>query len=228
MNRNMRNDRNFDELEWLAFCYISNELDDESRIKFEVRLAEDQATRDAIVQAMELTQLLDVSIADENRKQTGDLPGSTTYLAEQKGTYHIASKQRVKSLLVAAAALLLVAVGMNWYSQSGSEDAGSANVTSSLVIPVNNASPNTAPASDKPSAIKWVANAPPIVSDVDNLALAWVNAISELKDESDQPIAEVESFYTEVVFENAEDWMFIALTDLDSKEQELPIRKEGN
>ncbi len=43
-----------DELAWLAFCYVANELDDAARTEFELRLAESQAAREAVAQAVEL------------------------------------------------------------------------------------------------------------------------------------------------------------------------------
>lgn len=52
------------QLDWLAFCYIADELNEEQRNAFELRLAEDQQVRDAVVQAMEQSQLLFAALAD--------------------------------------------------------------------------------------------------------------------------------------------------------------------
>lgn len=46
------------ELDWLAFCYIANELSAEDHKAFEERLADDQQAREAVARAVELTQNL--------------------------------------------------------------------------------------------------------------------------------------------------------------------------
>jgi hypothetical protein len=43
------------ELDWLAFCYVAEELDPAQRAAFESRLAEDQAACEAVVRAVELS-----------------------------------------------------------------------------------------------------------------------------------------------------------------------------
>lgn len=43
------------ELEWQAFLYVSNEMSAEEAVAFENRLAEEQAAREAVVAAVELT-----------------------------------------------------------------------------------------------------------------------------------------------------------------------------
>ena len=43
-------------LEWLAFRYVTDELTELEREAFEVRLADDQAAREAVAAAVELTQ----------------------------------------------------------------------------------------------------------------------------------------------------------------------------
>ena len=39
------------DLSWQAFCYVANELDAKARRQFEIRLEQDQITRDAVAQA---------------------------------------------------------------------------------------------------------------------------------------------------------------------------------
>jgi hypothetical protein len=51
----MTNDINND-LDWLAFCYAAGELDAADAEQFEARLADDQAAREALARAVELTQ----------------------------------------------------------------------------------------------------------------------------------------------------------------------------
>ncbi len=51
----MTSDHNND-LDWLAFCYAAGELDAAEAEQFEARLADDQAAREALARAVELTQ----------------------------------------------------------------------------------------------------------------------------------------------------------------------------
>ena len=41
------------DLSWQAFCYVANELDAKARRQFEIRLEQDQITRDAVAQALD-------------------------------------------------------------------------------------------------------------------------------------------------------------------------------
>jgi hypothetical protein len=45
-----------DQLDWLAFCYVAGELPPAEAEQFEARLADDQAAREALARAVELTQ----------------------------------------------------------------------------------------------------------------------------------------------------------------------------
>jgi hypothetical protein len=49
---------NQNELSWLAFAYVAGELSAADAEAFELRLAEDQAAREAVAQAVELTQVV--------------------------------------------------------------------------------------------------------------------------------------------------------------------------
>lgn len=51
---NLRNDEN--ELDWLAFCYVAGELSGGEAEQFEAHLADDQAAREALARAVELSQ----------------------------------------------------------------------------------------------------------------------------------------------------------------------------
>lgn len=46
------------QLEWIAFCYLTGELNPAEAEQFEVRLADDQAAREALARAVELTQMV--------------------------------------------------------------------------------------------------------------------------------------------------------------------------
>jgi anti-sigma factor RsiW len=49
-----------EELDWLAFCYVSGELAGDERTAFENRLADDQTAREAVARAVELTEAVAV------------------------------------------------------------------------------------------------------------------------------------------------------------------------
>ena len=49
------------ELDWQAFCYISDELSDGDRAQFELCLASDQETREAVARAVQLAETLAVA-----------------------------------------------------------------------------------------------------------------------------------------------------------------------
>ena len=55
-----------DELDWLAFCYVSGELQGDERSAFESRLADDQSAREALALAVELMQAIGVVETHEN------------------------------------------------------------------------------------------------------------------------------------------------------------------
>lgn len=98
------------DLDWLAFCYIADELNEEQRDAFEMRLADDQQARDSVVQAMERSQLLLVALADVNA------PTATIQL-ERRNSHQISSRLASR-LLAFASALLLMTTGMIWLANS--------------------------------------------------------------------------------------------------------------
>jgi hypothetical protein len=58
-----------DDLDWLAFCYIADELSRDEVDAFEARLADDQQAREAVARAVELTRAIAVAGAG-SRKRT--------------------------------------------------------------------------------------------------------------------------------------------------------------
>ena len=53
---------NSSELPWLAFCYVANELDAQTRREFEIRLEHDQTAREAVVHAFDRARMLDQAL----------------------------------------------------------------------------------------------------------------------------------------------------------------------
>ena len=64
------------ELPWLAFCYVANELDAETRREFEIRLEHDQTAREAVAQAFDNAWMLDQALSAQDSPQaaTCELP----------------------------------------------------------------------------------------------------------------------------------------------------------
>jgi hypothetical protein len=56
ISTNMNTPENRNELDWTAFCYAASELPADEAAAFENRLGEDQAAREALARAVELTQ----------------------------------------------------------------------------------------------------------------------------------------------------------------------------
>lgn len=159
------------DLDWMAFCYVSNELEGEELEKFQTRLANEQEVREAVVRAVNLVQ--DVYLTGEVENEVRlSLPRSI-----KAGMNPIGWVWKV-----AAAVLLGISLGAWWWNQ-GSDS----NIS--------------------------VAEAPS-----EELAIAWVDSLEESNwEESEYDPGE------EFGFEDAavNDWMVMALSELDDSEQEL-------
>ena len=93
------------DLDWLAFCYVADELAECERAAFETRLADDQAAREAVARAVELTQSVALAEAHEPVLTPASITRRTTW------------PRRLAWMSVgASAALVLVAVALNWKS----------------------------------------------------------------------------------------------------------------
>jgi len=93
------------DLNWLAFCYIADELNPSERIAFEARLLECEATRDAVVDAMRDSQTLFQTLKSEPQliaPVVATIPSSKTNLT-----------LRWTAAILATAAAVLITVN-NW------------------------------------------------------------------------------------------------------------------
>jgi len=97
---------NTHDLDWLAFCYAAGELDQADAELFEARLADDQAAREALARAVELSQT--VAAAET---QCGDfvVPGAHSVIAPATRTT-LDWKRRLSWMAVGGLASLLLAV----------------------------------------------------------------------------------------------------------------------
>lgn len=103
-----------DDLHWLAHQYASGDLPPAEAEAFEVRLAEDQAAREAVARAVGLLQmLLAAAPGDRNQQSSARLALSSPALWS--------SALRSPALYSAAAALLLIGlIGWGWRGQFSS------------------------------------------------------------------------------------------------------------
>ncbi|MDB4371369.1 hypothetical protein N9Z44_04640 [Mariniblastus sp.] len=89
------------DLNWLAFCYIANELDQTEREEFETRLLECETAREAVVDAVRDSQILYSSLQEDPQPIAAQVN-----LASEKSN----PKHRWIATFVASAAALLLAV----------------------------------------------------------------------------------------------------------------------
>lgn len=89
------------DLNWLAFCYIANELDQTEREEFETRLLECETAREAVVDAVRDSQILYSSLLEDPQPIAAQVN-----LASEKSN----PKHRWIATFVASAAAVLLAV----------------------------------------------------------------------------------------------------------------------
>lgn len=89
------------DLNWLAFCYIANELNQTEREEFEARLLECESARDAVIGAVRETQILYRTLQQDSQPMAAD-----TGLVSRKTN----SSFRWIATFAASAAALLLAV----------------------------------------------------------------------------------------------------------------------
>lgn len=108
-----------DELHWLAFRYVAGELSAAEEERFEQRLAKDQAAREAVEQAAELSNAIRLVAAD-----TAAVPHRDSYRVARRATW----------VAVTVAGLLLAAF-VCWRSLSDpSSDTNSADANAETLV----------------------------------------------------------------------------------------------
>ena len=167
------------DLDWLAFCYVADELDPEDRAEFEIRLEDCQLARQAVVDAVQQSQVLYSSL-NSTSFNDGKEPVSITSRSVAPPQRFF---QRSRILFAAAAAMLMLVAGWAWFT-----------------------SPN-------PNGSDALAN-----SDSDQLASAWVATLVVMSNDELDDFIDEELPLPELTSEESEDWMLIALTDLENSE----------
>lgn len=92
------------DLDWLAFRYIAGELDSAEEAEWDLLLAENQAAREAVARAVELTSATYAAVASESRCEVArnDAGSSRSYIGQWS------------AWLVAAAAIAVLAAALPW------------------------------------------------------------------------------------------------------------------
>ena len=101
------------DLDWLAFRYISGEMAGSEAEQFEALLADDQAARDAVVRAVELTQAI-VAIQTASIRPSAAMPQSWTH--------------NITWISTSVAALVLVTLALNFNGPTKSATSDSADI----------------------------------------------------------------------------------------------------
>jgi ferric-dicitrate binding protein FerR (iron transport regulator) len=127
------NDRNFsndaesngefdpNDLDWLAFCYLADELDEAQRAAFELRLESDEQAQNSLVAAMRESQLVFATLDSTSSNVTQDQ--ATITLAPQAfSTQSSIAKKRFGLLIGSAAAICLLVGGWAWYSNPSNDE----------------------------------------------------------------------------------------------------------
>ncbi len=109
------------ELQWLAFRYVSDEMPRPERDEFEKRLETDSDAQSALVDAMQSTQLIYAALDSE--KKTVQLPDRSAAAAQPLF-------RRQSALLAAAAAILLIFGGWAIYNSGAPDPTGVADSNS--------------------------------------------------------------------------------------------------
>jgi len=184
-----------DDLSWLAFCYIADELNETQRAAFELRLEHDELAQNSLVDAMLESNLVFATLesTSSNFLQNQDMIA----IAPQAPFTHRTDEVRGDSgrtkfgtrlgLFLALPVAILIMVG-SWSLLSNHSNDDSAVAESTIEDSANDES--------------------------DRLASAWVDTM-ELMNEAELDELIDEESQGDLTDESS-DWMFVALTDLES------------
>jgi hypothetical protein len=181
MNRNLRKSDSdcHPDLEWIAFCYIADEMTASEKSDFETRLENDERAQQAVVAAMQQTQAIYAALSETTLVPTPIVTNSS--LATSATGLQIPG-----ILFAAAAALMLMVAGWSWYANQDTIEP----ISESIFIETN--------------------------SDSEQLADAWIQTLVAFDDNDWNEEIEEEPLDADLDEESSEDWMFVALTDMEA------------
>jgi len=103
---------NPNDLDWLAFCYIADELVGTQRTDFEARLEIDELAQQAVVDAVQQAQVLYSSLKSTSFND-GREPAVPPFQS-QPGSF----KKRSRALIALATAMLMLVAGWAWFTNA--------------------------------------------------------------------------------------------------------------
>ena len=102
-NNSFKHSECSDQLDWSAFCYAAGEMSAAEAAEFEARLADDQLAREALAQAVELTQAV---AAAETQLDSVVLPSGREAFHRSAGDWNL----RVSWMAIGGLAALVLAI----------------------------------------------------------------------------------------------------------------------
>ena len=101
------------ELDWLAFCYIADELDADAKAEFEERLRTDVQTCEAVAEAAQLSSLVRESCEEPQVLELAEVGTTSNDVGNNSSGWSIAP------VLVFAASVLLCLFAASWIWNGG-------------------------------------------------------------------------------------------------------------
>lgn len=108
-----------DDLDWLAFQYVADELDEAERAAFESRLADDTVASEAVVAAMKLAQQVDYSLRGSNHHSASTVSGVNGDTPVQPQSLATETSSRFSLPLAIAASIAALLFG--WWTVNQSQ-----------------------------------------------------------------------------------------------------------
>ncbi len=198
------------DLEWLAFCYIADELDETAREQFESRLATDQVARECVAAAMEQTQLMYAALAAPHPSAARLVHGKT-FVPDLESRSRKSATIFPAWVFSVAAACVLLALGWLAFGRK------SLDKPAQPAIAKSDREMDLEPATIE-SSTEFRPDHGKVDSAADRLAAAWADVFSEtetIKTIDFLPGDDQENSYTNVVFDG-DAWLNEAVFELES------------
>ncbi|MEM9942207.1 MAG: hypothetical protein AAF939_11635 [Planctomycetota bacterium] len=179
-----------EDLDWLAFCYTVDELDESGRVEFEQKLDQDQNARRAVADAVLIQQL--VHAATEKSRQQSVAVVSKSKVSIWNSQLHV-------SLITACSAAILILVGLMVF-QNQTEPPASAAMGEELSQAVAYAE-----LYDVEAAVVTSEFSPEFLFEDEKELVNNQSDVDQFDDESEW-------------VEEPSEWMYVALTDMEFEE----------
>ena len=178
-----------EQLDWLAFQYVADELNQSERAAFELRLAEDSDASEAVVAAMKLAQQIDHSlkVASEHTGSTSPMANSADSIQpERPATLHSTRFSTQLAIAASVAALLF-----GWWAINPPDTKTLDNYSS--------------------VAIAWASDFETADSENDS----WSDSPADLA-APDGITSSIDLMDDELLLESDDDWLLVALADSEN------------